>query len=104
MESFSAVAVLSFLFGRQLSESLLDWREVEKRVVAKSVRSAWNVQQDALSLPAKNRQRVSVPGRGNDAHKTSGALIWRNFSQLANQPCVVGLIVGVVSHQVRLVG
>ncbi len=104
MERFSAVAVLGFLFGRQFRESLLDRRKVEERVVAKSVRSARDVQQDAFSLAAKNRQRVSVPGRGNDAYKTSAALFWGNFSQLANQARVVGLIVGVVSHQMRLVG
>ncbi len=56
------------------------------------------------SASPRNTASVSpVAGRGDDAYETSRTFLRRNFSQLPNQPRVVGLIVGIVSHQVRLV-
>ncbi len=60
---------------------------------------------DMPSAWPRNTARV-CPSRAAAITQTKRPVrfCWRNFSQLANQARVVGLIVGVVSYQVRLVG
>src|SRR6266849_2653754 len=104
MEGFAAVAVLGLLLRQQFREGLLNRRKVEERVIAKSIRSPRDVQQQAVRLAVKYSQRMTVPGGGDHAHEASRAFFGRDFSQLSNQARVVSLVVGVVPHQVRLVG
>ena len=97
------MAVLGLLFGAQFCESFLDRGKIKERVIAKSVRSARDIQEHAFRLTAEHSQRLPIAGRCDDTHKPAAALFRGDFSKLPNQPGIVGLIVGIVPDQVRLV-
>ena len=82
----------------------MNGRKIEERVVAESVRAARGIEKHAFGLAAKYIQGLTVAGGGDHAYKSGGAIFRGNLSEFANQARVVGLVVGVISDQVRLVG
>ena len=102
-EGRATVAVLRFFFRRQFGEGFFNGRKIKQRVIPESTRAAGRIEQQALRLAAKYIQDFPVASDGDHAHEPGGTLFGRNFSKFTNQTGIVGLIVGVVSHQMRLV-
>src|SRR5260221_2800310 len=103
-EGCSAVTVLGFLFWGQFGEGFLDGWKIKERVVSESVRAAGGIEEHAFGLAAKRVQGLPIASSGDHTNETASAVLRGNFSELADQAGVVGLVVSVVSDEVRLVG
>ena len=102
-EGCATVAVLRFFFRRQFGEGFLNGRKIKQRVIPESTRAPGRIEQQALRLAAKYIKDLPVAGDGDHAHEPGGALFGRNLSEFPNQAGIIGLVVGVISHQMRLV-
>ena len=97
------MAVLGLFFRRQFGEGFLNGRKIEEGVVSESVGATGGIEEQAFGLAAKRVQ--GLPSRARRSpNEAAGAVFRGNFSEFADQAGVVGLVVGVVSYEVRLVG
>ena len=90
-----AMTVSGFLLSRELGESLANLGKVEERIVAESIEAARRTQDDAFGRPVKRRQRVAVARGSDHADESPGTEFVGHIVQLAQQPRIVGLVVGV---------
>ena len=89
------MAHVGLLLGRELRERLLQIGKIEKRIIAKAVRSARTAQDHALGRAAKSCQRLPVACRGEHAHKTCTTVILRDVLKFAQQAGVVFCVRGI---------
>src|SRR5208283_2132180 len=93
-EGCATVTVAGFLFRREFGKALTDFREVKQRVVAESVRAPGRAQNKAFRLAVKGRQCMSIARHGDHADKAASAELVGNFVELAQQPRIVGCVIG----------
>src|SRR5271165_558486 len=93
----TAVAVFGLLFGGEFGEGLANLREIEQRIIPKSIGAAWFAQNETFGPAVKSRQRMSVARRRDDADKAASAVLVRDVVQLPQQAGIVGLVGGSVA-------
>ena len=81
-EGRATMAVFGFFLGGQLGERFVDLGKKEQRIVAKSVRAARGVQDQAFGLAMERCQGVSVARHGNHADEAASTVLVRNIMQL----------------------
>ena len=102
-ESGTAMTVFGLFFGTKLGESFFNLRKIKEGVVSEPVGAARRIEDDSFGSAAKSGQRLSITGGGQQADESRGAPVWWNLAQFAQQTCVVGLVVGILVREMRLV-
>src|SRR5438270_732541 len=98
------MAELCLLNGIEFRESFFNFRKIEKRIVAKSIATAWRVEDHALCFSLEHRERSAIACCRDPTHEPARASFHRHCSNLTNQLCIVGFVIGVRFSCVWLVG
>jgi len=98
------MAVKGFFFGTEFGEGLLDLREIEHGIVAKSAVTTEMVENAALGDSAKRGQHSAIFCGCDHTNEPTRSLCFWNPSEFTEHARVIGIIVRVSPGFVRFIG